>query len=133
MSSGGTHTITELSNFLIVLPQTNIATVILSIIVVVTILGSSRISKKIPGPLIAVVGTIIATLIFNFKAYGISLVGEVPSGLPSFSLPTFYISDFYTILVAASACFIVIIAQSAATSRIYAFKNSKSWMKIVTY
>ena len=125
ISSGGTNTIAEVSNFLIHLPQTNMATVIVSIIVLVTILGSSRISKKIPGPLIAVVGTIIATLLFNFNAYGISLVGEVPSGLPSFSLPTFYMSDFYTILVAAGACFIVIIAQSAATSRIYAFKNSE--------
>jgi sulfate permease, SulP family len=125
ISSGGTDTITELSNFLIHLPQINIATVIVSIIVLITILGSSRISKRIPGPLIAVVGTIIATLLFNFKAYGISLVGEVPSGLPSFNIPTFYISDFYTILVAAGACFIVIIAQSAATSRIYAFENSE--------
>jgi sulfate permease, SulP family len=125
LSSGGNDTIAEVSNFLIHLPQTNISTVIVSILVLVTIFGSSRISKKIPGPLIAVVGTIIAALLFNFKNLGISLVGEVPSGLPSFSLPPFYMSDFYTILVAASACFIVIITQSAATSRIYAFKNSE--------
>ncbi len=63
---------------------------------------------------------------FNFSKIGVSSVGFVPSGLPVFSIPTFYVSDYYTLFVAAVACFIVIIAQSAATSRAYAIKNFES-------
>ena len=124
-NTGGNSTIPDLLNFFTHISQINIPTLIVSIIVIVTILFMSRISKKIPGPLIAVIGTIIASIIFNFAHIGISSVGSVPSGLPSLNIPTFYISDFYTMLFAAGACFIVIIAQSAATARIYAFENSE--------
>jgi sulfate permease, SulP family len=125
ISSEGTNTIPQLINFLAHLPETNIQTLLISITVLAVILGSSRLSKTFPGALIAVIGTIIASMIFNFTNKGIESVGYVTSGLPSFNIPVFYVSDIYTMIIAAGACFIVIIAQSAATSRIYALKRSE--------
>ena len=125
ISSAGTNTIPQLINFLVHLPETSIQTLLISITVLVVILGSNRLSNRFPGALIAVIGTIVASMIFNFTSKGIESVGHVTSGLPSFNIPVFYVSDIYTIIIAAGACFIVIIAQSAATSRIYALKHSE--------
>ena len=125
ISSAGTNTIPQLINFLVHLPETSIQTLLISITVLVVILGSNRLSKTFPGALIAVIGTIVASMIFNFTSKGIESVGHVTSGLPSFNIPLFYVSDIYTMIIAAGACFIVIIAQSAATSRIYALKHSE--------
>lgn len=119
------NTIPQVFNLVMHLPQTNIPTLTVSVIVIAVIVVLRRFSRRIPGSLIAVVGTILASEILNFTGKGISLVGPVPSGLPSLNLPIFYISDFYTLLVAAGTCFIVIIAQSAATSRAYALKYSE--------
>ena len=125
INSEGTNTIPQLINFLVHLPETNIQTLLISITVLAVILGFNRLSKTFPGALIAVIGTIIASMIFNFTSKGIESVGHVTSGLPSFNIPLFYVSDIYTMIIAAGACFIVIIAQSAATSRIYALKHSE--------
>lgn len=125
VSETGTGTITKLLSFFAHLPETSIITLIVSIAVVLAILVARRISKKIPGALIAVIGTIIASFIFDFSNMGIAVVGSVPGGLPSITIPTFYVSDLTTLLTVAMACFIVIIAQSAATSRAYATKCSE--------
>lgn len=122
---GGESTITKLAYFTLHLGNINLVTLLVSIIIVITILGFKRISPKFPGALIAVIGTIIFSYFFDLSKIGVSTVGTIPGGLPSIILPSLTIGDFTTILAAAGACFIVIIAQSAATSRAYAFQYSE--------
>lgn len=124
VSSSGNNTIPPLLNFISNLPQTSIQTLAVSAIVVAVILLCRHVSKKIPGALIAVVGTIIASYLLDFNTLGVSVVGAVPSGLPTIAFPPFYIQDLPSLLAAAGACFIVIIAQSAATARAYSVKCS---------
>jgi MFS superfamily sulfate permease-like transporter len=61
--------------------------------------------------------------ILDFAAHDISILGPVPSGLPKFGLPQ-HVSwhDAGLLLATAFSMFIVILAQSAATSRAYAVK-----------
>jgi sulfate permease, SulP family len=51
----------------------------------------------------------------------------VPRGLPSFSLPTVDLSEIPQLVGIALSCCIVIIAQSAATSRAYAFRYNEGF------
>jgi len=44
---------------------------------------------KIPGVLVAVVGTIIISWAIDFAGAGGTIVGEIPAGLPPFALPDF--------------------------------------------
>ena len=124
----GLDTIPQLTNVLMNLSHLNIATIIVSVIVVFIILAFRYISPKIPGALIAVIGTIIASLLINFPGIGVSVIGFVPSGFPSISLPVLPPMNFEAIqslIITALTCFIVIIAQSAATSRAYAFRYNE--------
>ena len=57
------------------------------------LLGFKKWAKNIPGILIIVVLGIVAVYFFQLEAYGIKLVGNVPSGLPSFIMPTLNIED----------------------------------------
>ncbi|HUN96963.1 MAG TPA: SulP family inorganic anion transporter, partial [Bradyrhizobium sp.] len=52
-------------------------TLAVSVAVVATIFLLARLSKKIPGPLIAVLGTEIASVVWNFSGRGIAVVGPV--------------------------------------------------------
>lgn len=106
------------------LHQTSLTTLMVSIFVVASILIFRRINPKIPGALIAVVGTIIVSFFQDFTQIGVSVVGTVPNGFPAITIPTFNVLDLYALFTAAGACFIVIIAQSAATSRAYSVKCS---------
>ncbi|VWC65672.1 transporter [Burkholderia lata] len=98
----------------------NHLTTALSIAVLVVIIGCKRIAPRAPGALIAVIGSIVASGVFNFAGHGIAVTGEVPGGLPSLFLPLLHMGEINQVLATAGSCFIVIIAQSAATARAYA-------------
>jgi sulfate permease, SulP family len=124
LTTTGIDSIPRIISFISNLPQTSLTTLMVSIGVVAVIIITHRINRKIPGALIAVVGTIIISSLYDFTQIGVSVVGSVPSGFPAITLPTFYALDFYALFTAAGACFIVIIAQSVASSRAYSVKCS---------
>ncbi|NYB52675.1 MAG: SulP family inorganic anion transporter [Methanobacteriaceae archaeon] len=124
ISTTGIDTLPRITSFISNLPQTSLTTLMVSVSVVAIILITRRINRKIPGALIAVMGTIIISFIYDFTQIGVTVVGSVPSGIPSIIIPPFSTLDYYALFTAAGACFIVIIAQSAATSRAYSVKCS---------
>ena len=97
-------------------------TVAVSAAVIAVILGSKAISPRIPGALIAVVGAIVVSWQLDLAADGVATLGVVPSGLPAFGIPSVTWSQFASLIGTAGAIFIVVLAQSAATSRAYAAK-----------
>lgn len=115
-------TITKIIYFSMHLSDMHLLTLLISITIVIIILGLRRISPKFPGGLVAVIGAITVSYFFDLSKLGINLVGNVPSGFPSIVFPSLAFNDLSTLLTVASACFIVIIAQSAATSRAYSFQ-----------
>jgi SulP family sulfate permease len=127
--SSGSGTIQKFVSALQHIPQTNIATLIISLSVLVVIIGSRMINKNIPGALIAVVGAIIASYAFTFTQYGVTVLGPVTGGFPPLGLPqvSWTPSVLAQLLTTALSIFFVILAQSAATSRAYAVKYSESF------
>jgi sulfate permease, SulP family len=103
------------------LGQTSWATFAVSASVLGVILILRLVDKRIPGALIAVVGAIAASYAFDLQAHGVAVLGTVPSGLPGFSIPSGW-NEWRTLLPTAASIFLVILAQSAATSRAYAAK-----------
>ncbi|MDN0085255.1 SulP family inorganic anion transporter [Crenobacter sp. SG2305] len=102
------------------LGSASVGTTALSVAVLAVIVGCKRFAPRAPGALIAVVGTIAASAAFDFARHGVAVIGAVPGGLPSLALPPLRLSDMNQVLATAASCFIVIIAQSAATARAYA-------------
>src|SRR5260370_41762734 len=84
------------------------------------------------GALVAVIGMTAASALFHWSDEGIGVVGAVPSGLPRMRLPgDIAWSDVGLVLPIAFSCFIVILAQSAATSRAYALRYSEHFSQNV--
>ena len=105
------------------LPQANLATIEVSAMVLIVILGARFINKKIPGALIAVIGAIVWSAAADLTAKGVTTLGTVPSGLPHFGVPPLPTTgQWETLIATAASLFLVILAQSAATSRAYAVK-----------
>ncbi len=114
------RTLVQLWEVLQGLPQLNIPTLCLSALVAGSILLGNRVAPRLPVALIAVVGTIAASAAFGFAERGIAVIGPVPGGLPAIGLPEVTWSEALALLPVAASCFVMIIAQSAATSRAFA-------------
>lgn len=102
--------------------ETSLPTLAVSLCVLVAIVGLRRVTRRVPGGLIALVGSIAASYALNLPALGVAPLGAVPGGLPGLGLPTTSVSSVGALLPTTIAMFVVILAQSAATSRAYAEK-----------
>ena len=104
------------------LQHSNWPTLITTAAVLIIILSSRKISKKLPGPLIAVISAITVSWAIDLKANGVNILGPVPGGIPAVGLPhvDISVSLIMDLLPTAFSIFVVILAQSAATSRAYA-------------
>ncbi|MGA1996050.1 MAG: SulP family inorganic anion transporter [Bryobacteraceae bacterium] len=95
----------------------------LSAVVVAGVLALDRLAPRVPGPLIAVAGAIAASAIFDFAGHGIGIIGPVTGGLPHAGLPGVSWKDIEPLIPVAGSCVVMIVAQSAATARIYALRH----------
>ncbi len=109
--------------------QTSVPTLAVSVSVLLVIVVLGRVNKAIPGALIAVVAAILASYLLDLQTDGVSVLGTVPGGLPSVSLPTQVITtpNLVALLPTVVAMVVVILAQSAATSRAYAMRYGDSF------
>ena len=107
------------------LSQLSAPTLSLSVLVAASILVGHRFAPAVPVALIAVVGTIAASALFGFAERGIAVIGPVPGGLPSIGWPEVTWDETLALLPVAASCFVVIIAQSAATSRVFALRYAE--------
>lgn len=123
---GGTTA--KLLNLLAHAGEANLPTLAVAAATLTVILGAHGLSKKVPGGLIGVGGAIFAASVFHLDRSGVKLLGSVPNGLPSFGLP--HVPWSWTLiqqlLPSAAAMSVVILAQSAATSRAFAAIENES-------
>jgi high affinity sulfate transporter 1 len=105
------------------LPHAHLLTMEISFAVVACILLFDRLAPKLPAPLFAVAGAVAASAIFHWAQKGVAVLGPVPGGLPHLGLQGLSWRDVVALLPVAGSCFVMIVAQSAATSRAYATRH----------
>ena len=69
------------------LPQTSMITLAVALATFAVLIGMERLWPHSPAPLVAVAGGIAAAWLLGLEAQGVSLVGLIPQGLPSITLP----------------------------------------------
>ena len=75
------------------------------------------------GPVIAVVASIGAVLVFDLGARGVAVVGEVPQGLPPFTLPSFELELVQLLLASAMLISVIGFVESVSVAQTLAAKK----------
>ena len=89
------------------------------------VLAFRRWWSKVPGMLIAVVGAAVATSLFDLAARGVPVVGPVPAGFPTPTLPDVGFHDLATLFIAAAGMAFVTLADTIAVSRSLAARRGE--------
>jgi len=79
----------SLNYFFIHIQESNIGTVIISIISILILLLFKRLPTNFPIAIVLIVGFTALSFFFQLENYGIAVVGEIPKGLPSLYVPNF--------------------------------------------
>jgi SulP family sulfate permease len=101
------------------LPDTNTATLAVGLVALILILVLRRISRRIPGPLIALVLGIVAVAALDLDELGVSVVGEVATGLPLPSIPGVPLTSLPILALGAAGIVFLAVGESVGAGRSY--------------
>jgi high affinity sulfate transporter 1 len=69
------------------LPESSLVTVAVGGLTIGVLILMERFIPRVPAPLVAVAGAVAAVSMLGLQAHGVHVVGHVPTGLPSLTLP----------------------------------------------
>jgi len=75
------------------LPEASLPTVAMGIAMIVVLVGLERFLPRVPAPLVAVALGILGTRLFGLQSHGVGVVGRIPQGLPSLTIPDFSLAE----------------------------------------
>lgn len=97
--------------------ETNIYSLLTGVAGILIIIFLKRIHKSFPSQLVAVIFGILAVRLFSLESRGVSVVGDIPAGLPEFGMPLFEISVLQSLMPAALAIALVSFMESIAVAK----------------
>ncbi len=99
------------------LPETSIPTLIVGVLSIILLLIFRRFMPKLPRTIIVVVLGILASALLGLENYGISIVGPIPTGLPSLTWPTLPPASLTSILLGSLAIIFIGYSESLAAAK----------------
>lgn len=105
------------------LPDVHGVTFLLGLASLLALIGLKRYAPKVPAALVVVIGSVLIVRIFGLEARGVQVIGDVPSALPTFGLPTVDGSVVRSLLGAAALITVVGFMESIAVSKVYAGRH----------
>jgi MFS superfamily sulfate permease-like transporter len=114
-TSGSTlHRINELIRHL---PEANGWTLAIGIAVFVVIAVARRVDRRLPGAFVALIGSAVLVAVLDLQAHGVAVLGTVADTPPRFGLSELSWSSIGSVLPLAAVVALVVVIQSAATTR----------------
>ena len=105
------------------LGETDGLTLLVGGLSLIAVLGLRRLDPRVPGSLIVVFAAIAAVHVFGLDDEGVSVVGHIDAGLPSFGLPDASGSDYGELAAGAIGVMLVGFAESLGAAKTYASRN----------
>ncbi len=90
---------------------------------IVLILVLRRISRRIPGPLVALVLGIVLVPVLGLEAKGVAVVGPVTTGIPLPGLPKAGLRDIPFLLAGAAGIVFLAVGESLGAARAFASRH----------
>ncbi|MCW7991846.1 transporter, partial [Streptomyces platensis subsp. clarensis] len=92
---------------------------------ILVILVLQRFLPKVPAVLVMVVLSIAAATVFDLGEHGVSLVGELPEGLPPFTSPDVRLADLSLLLAGALGIALVSLADTISNASAFAARQGQ--------
>jgi len=118
------NTIEKLAETLRSLPEANWTTLAVGVGSLALLFVLPLLSKKIPAGLVVLFGAIALSSALDLAGnYGVEVVGTLPGGLPSVSLPIVPLVDYLGMVLPAIGVLLVVFSESLGTANEFATKH----------
>ena len=126
MAVEGDGAMQEVGYVLTSLDQVHGPTLLVAVTVLAFLLVLGRLLPRAPVPLIGMLLAAVAVAVLSLEDVGVTLIGDVPQGLPRPSLPDVTVADLQTLLLPAVGVLLVGYSDNVLTARAFAGRNRYS-------
>jgi sulfate permease, SulP family len=95
----------------------------IGIVGLLLVLATDRLDHRLPGALVALVGSTVLVAVLGLQSHGVEVLGTFSHGAPRFGLVGLSFSTLRRLLPLSVVVALVVISQSAATTRAFADKG----------
>ncbi|CAM3877080.1 SulP family inorganic anion transporter [Alkalicoccus chagannorensis] len=119
-----TQFIPLLMDLLTNLSQIHLPTAAIGLVSLIALIGMKKIHTKLPASLFVVAGSTLLVYVLGLDEAGVAIVGEVPQGLPAFSLPEVNPASMQLLLPTALTIALIAMMESLAITKTLADRDS---------
>jgi high affinity sulfate transporter 1 len=120
LPGGSGNVLQRLAQLAMQLPQTNLITLGISVLSLAALFTLRKQFPQLPAGLVVLAVSILAVWIFQLDQRGVSIVGDVPQGLPQLQFPFVSLNEFVALVVGGMGIIFVAAGESLGTARAYA-------------
>jgi MFS superfamily sulfate permease-like transporter len=118
------NTVEKLIGILKELPQANWATFVVGAVALALLFLLPRLSKKLPAGLIVLFGVIIVSSLLDLEGkYGVEIVGTLPQGLPSLTIPQVPFTTYLAMVLPAMGVLLVAYSEALGVAHEFGEKH----------
>ena len=104
-------------------PDAHLPTLLVAGASIITLIAIKRFAPRLPGALVVVAVSTAASAAFNLAGRGVRTVGEIPSGLPSFTFPKVDVALVGDLAPTAIVITLIGFVESIAVAKVYARRH----------
>ncbi|AOM84214.1 SulP family inorganic anion transporter [Salisediminibacterium beveridgei] len=112
-----------LGNVLLDIGDIHLATLTVGILSILLLILMKKYVKKVPGPLFVVILAILAVQLFDLDERGVTVVGEIPGGLPALTVPDISVNALVILVPTALTIALIGFVESFAMAKVIATKE----------
>lgn len=117
--------LTDVAEIIKSIPDASAASVLVGVSTIVLLRLGGRYTPKLPRPLIALV--LVGGAVYVLEPAGVSVLGEIPSGLPDLSFPTLGFWTWVDLFGVAVAIAVLSIAEGLLVASAAARRHDDAW------
>jgi len=110
-------TVARVSTIASHLGQTNGWSLAIGLAVFALVLAAERVDRRLPGALVALLGSLALVSLAHLRSAGVAVLGTVAHGAPRIGLHDLSFSDVPRVAPVAAVVALVVVTQTAATAR----------------
>ena len=118
------NTVEKLLGIIEEMPQANWVTFVIGASALALLFLLPRLNKKIPAGLVVLFGAIGVSLVLNLSGnYGVEVVGTLPQGLPSLTIPKVPLTTYLAMVLPAIGVLLVAFSEALGVAHEFAEKH----------
>jgi SulP family sulfate permease len=123
LEKGEGNTLRQLGHIIRNLDNASVTTLIVGLAALALLWGLEKRAPRVPGGLVVLGLGIGLSALLDLSTHGVAIIGDIPTGLPSFTVPDVRMDDLWVLLPSAIGMMLVIYSEALGAATTFAEKH----------